>query len=879
MKRTCCTNTVRRPIRIVVLAAAVSAGALLAGCQAGGMSATARSAQPDKATADAPLGTDDQLASAGDVAGLVKAQTVIDAKIARKSASKGKKKPLHPSGLARERLRDRQDENGLIPPNALIVAKDQARHMPELAPDFDGVPADGGIWEWEWLGPGNVGGRIRTIVIHPTSTSTMWIGSVAGGIWKTTNGGSAWSPVNDFLASLSVTTMVIDPADPNIMYAGTGEGFNNADALPGAGVFKSTDGGVTWSQLAATVPTNADPTTDPWGFVNRLTISPDDGEVLLAATNSGIWRTDDGGTTWTQVTLNRTLDVDFHPTDGTRAIAGRDNGRIMRSTDAGVTWVQAALSGGPTPAGRVEVAYAPSNPTTIYASMDVNNGTIWRSTNGGPNFNFVSDTNDNYLGAQGWYDNALWVAPDNANLIVVGGIDLWRSTDGGVSLTRISDWRDYHTGSSAHADHHVIVAHPSYGPGFRRVFFGNDGGIQRATDVTTVAENSGWTNLANNLGITQFYGGASDPEGKIIIGGAQDNDTLRYRPQDGAQGWYQAETGDGGYVAVNYDDANILYAEFVLLAMEKSTDGGQSYFDVVNGLGDAGTNNARFIAPFSMDPDDPNVLIAGGASIWRTTNAAGVWSSIRGTLPGTPLCSAIDIAETNSSHIWVGYDNGRVSRSTNGGTNWSNLDDNGANPLPNRIVTDIAVNPVNSSEAFVTLGGYNNNSVWFTSDGGQNWQQRTGTAPTSLPSVQVNTVRYHPANPQWIYIGTDIGVFVSEDKGLTWNLTPRFGIGHDGPVNTEVSELFWQGDEHLVAATHGRGMYRVRALPIIFVDWSNNGTQDGSLALPYDTVQEALDAAGNGTAVSIEAGDYNEGHTIFHKRGTFTASGGVVQIH
>ena len=888
-------------------------------------------------------------------ASLTRSPDVNEAKIARKSRSAGKSKPKNPSGLQLERYRNRLDANGQLPANALMKAKQVADRLPELVVQGNGL-RDAGIWNWEWLGPGNIGGRIRAIAIDPSQPARMWIGGVAGGIWRTTNGGASWSPANDFLASLSVTSLVLDPSDPDVLYAGTGEGFGNIDALPGAGVFNSKDGGATWSQLRATIPQNADPTNDDWGFVNRLAMSPDSGLDLLAATNSGIWRTSDGGESWRQETMTRTLDVDFHPTDGQRAVASGDNGTIQYSNDGGASWSRALLTGTPgsttvriafapdantaddtlevnstaglaagdsirvgsgggqetrdvvavvdadtltvkdlgfahgvgdavnsQPGGRVELAYAASNPSIVYASMDVGGGTIWRSTNGGANFSLISNTNDNYLGGQGWYDNTIWVAPDDSNFVVVGGIDLWRSTDGGANLTKISDWTGYHTGTSAHADHHIIVTHPGYdGNGNRTVFVGNDGGIQRADDIARVGQNSGWVNLANNLGITQFYGGAAAPDGSVIVGGAQDNDKLRYKAGDGTGGWYQAMTGDGGYAAVDFDSPSTIYGEFVRLTIYKSVNSGNSYTTATTGLGDAGTTNARFIAPFCMDPSDPAVLVGGGASIWRTTDSAAQWGSIRGPIAGMspPLCSAIDVAKTSSTRIWVGYENGRVSRTTNAVSSWTDVDNNGSNPLPNTTVTDIAINPTNASEVIVTFGGYTGNGVWFTSDSGANWMPRNGTAPHELPPVQVNTVRYHPANPNWVYIGTDIGVFASEDKGLTWSRTPRYaGVGHEGPVNTEVSELFWQGDEHLIAATHGRGMYRVRTLPVVYVDLANAGFEDGSQEDPYDTVQEALNASGHGTAIRIEAGEYDEGSTTFFKRGVISATNGSVVIH
>jgi hypothetical protein len=176
------------------------------------------------------------------------------------------------------------------------------------------------------------------------------------------------------------------------------------------------------------------------------------------------------------------------------------------------------------------------------------------------------------------------------------------------------------------------------------------------------------------------------------------------------------------------------------------------------------------------------------------------------------------------------------------------------------------------------LGGYETDSVWRTFDNGANWERRTGTGDHTLPEIQVNTVRYHPANTNWVYIGTDLGIFASEDSGLTWSRTPRRG-DHEGPVNTEVFELIWQG-EYLIAATHGRGMYRCRPLDNVYVDWTAGGSEEnGSQAHPYDTVSEGVNALGNGSDLHIAAGDYDEAGVIrIETRTRVTSYGGVVTI-
>ena len=437
-----------------------------------------------------------------------------------------------------------------------------------LAPPSAGVQQD----NWTALGPNNIGGRTRAILIDPGKPDTMWAGSAGGGIWRTDNAGTSWLPVDDLMANLAVCCIAMDPTNSNTIYAGTGEGFSNLDAIRGAGVFRTTDG-VHWSQIAATA-----------GFtdVNRLAVSAD-GTVVLAASRGGLFRSaDTAHATWQPVLNAAIADVRFHPSDAKQAIAGSlSNGQAYYSTDGGQTWQSArhAQAWG----GRVELTYALKNPSIVYASVDMNSGTIWRSQDGGKNYKAMKtrqagNQSTNYLGDQGWYANAIWASdPGSENIVLVGGLDLWRSTDGGDTLNQISLW---YSDGSAHADQHAIVAHPRLGTaGNKTVFFGNDGGIYRANDYTSVggdaSHTSGWTTLDNSYGVTQFYGGGGNATSGVIVGGAQDNGTLHYRPASG-QRWTTMFGGDGGWCAADANDPNYFYGEYVYLNICRSTDGGET---------------------------------------------------------------------------------------------------------------------------------------------------------------------------------------------------------------------------------------------------------------------------------------------------------------
>jgi photosystem II stability/assembly factor-like uncharacterized protein len=697
---------------------------------------------------------------------------------------------------------------------------------PPLQPGAGLQPTGAG---WTSLGPGMIGGRTRSIVIDPGNPDRIWIGSVGGGVWLTTNAGSNWFPVDDRLANLAVCCLAMDPANPQIIYAGTGEGFPNVDAIRGVGIFRTTDG-TSWAQLSAT--NNPD-----FHWVNRIAVSAD-GATVLAATRSGIYRSASADRlVWARVLAADVADVKFHPTDTQLAVAGgtRD-GAAHFSRDGGQTW-QTAQHVSPW-SGRVELTYAAHDPATVYASVQMTTGQIWRSTDGGRNYskrnaNNANGVPANFLGQQGWYDNVIWAGDPRPNLLIVGGINLWRSTDGGDTLRPISDWRQ---SASAHADHHAIVSHPGYnGTSNRMVFFGNDGGIYRADDVTSVGSDAnrtqGWTNLVNGYAVTQFYSGAGNPATGTIIGGAQDNGTLSLTPAAGANQWREILGGDGGYCAADPNDPQVFYEEYVRLDLHRNANGATSagswWENYISGrffnaalnewdwkprphvIPDAMNQDALFIAPFVLDPNDSNRLLAGGLSLWRTNDArtpntdshGPTWESIKA--PAGGFISAIAVAAGDPDLIWVGHDRGLVFKTDNGtdpAPVWQLMSNvAGLAPLtPARFCTRILIDPMQHTRVYVTFGGYTSGNVWRSEDAGKTWANISG----SLPEAPIRVLALHPRRPEFVYLGTEVGLFTSEDFGAAWSPT------NEGPTNCPVYDLFWMG-ENLICVTHGRGMFSI----------------------------------------------------------------------
>lgn len=715
------------------------------------------------------------------------------------------------------RWQQRADADGKIPAGALYREAVALQQRLATQPQTSAGPTN-----WTVLGPGNIGGRIRSILIHPTVPSTMWVGSVSGGVWKSTNAGASWTMLPDLPAVIAVTCMVLDPTNPNTIYAGTGEeaffdnveGSSNSAVNVGAGVFKSTDGGNSWTQLPATA-------VPAWDSVTRLAIDRNNPSILVAATKSGLWRTIDGGATWSQRTTTKAFDVKIDPNDSSKYVAGRSDGRAWYSTDGGVSWSTTAMFD--PNATRIELTYARGTPNMIYAGVNARGSfQVWRSVDGGQTYSRQSGSS--IVSVLSNYTGSVWVDPTNSNIVIAGGLDLYRSTNGGVNFTKISAWASYP--SSAHADHHIILEHPQFdGSTNRTVYFGNDGGIQRATNVHTVSNTSGWTNLNNNLTITQLYGCCINPTSGVVLGGAQDNGTSRGTPTSGVSGWTQPGGGDGSFCAADPTNPNIFYMQYQYIGLSRSTNGGASSGSLIRtGISEADPN---FMAYILLDPNDSNRLYVCGAALWRTNNASSgtpVWTSVKPALScpsapppppahfsDNPPCniSTVAVARGNANIVWVGHNNGNVYRTTNalaGSPTWTRVDTN-PTALPDRWVSRIAIDHFDPNRVTVSFLGFAPDNVWRTNDAGASWSARWGTGANTLPPVPVSCIVQHRVVRNAYYAATDLGLYYTEDDGVAW--TPAVG----GPSIVPIDEIIWKNDKTLVVGTHGRSIWSCDVTP------------------------------------------------------------------
>jgi photosystem II stability/assembly factor-like uncharacterized protein len=650
-----------------------------------------------------------------------------------------------------------------------------------------------GVGGWTSLGPSPTSeghsGRITTIAVHPNDRTTIYIGAAQGGVWKTTDGGTSWTPLTDGQCSLAMGDIAIDPTNPNIVYAGTGEENFSGDSYYGCGVLRSADGGSSWTRLGASV-FNGD--TISKILIDPATAGTTTNTTLLVTSENGVYRSTDSGSSWTHVMVGTATDGVRNPSNSEIIYVGfLPEGPIYRgiykSTNGGQSWSK--LSNGlPTDnVGRISLAIAPSSPSVLYASIaNISTGEllgIWKTVNAGASWSGLP-ASDASCGQQCWYDMVMAVDPGDSNTVHFGGFSLYLSTDGG------STFQDE---GPDHPDQHAIA--------FQRgnilipaaILVGNDGGIYRKP------VGGSWQAINNNLTITQFYPGlALHPTNpSIALGGSQDNGVLYY---SGSTIWKETLGGDGGFSAIDYNTPTIAYTEAEWIP--GSFIGGPYYTDnLTNGIWSKfdydikADDYASFIPPLVMSPSDPQRLYFGTNRVYKTIG--GVWRAVSDDLTnGGGYITTIAEAKSDPQVVYAGTSDGRVQISPDGGGTWVLV----SNGLPDRHITHIAVNPTFPSNAFITVSGFDTGHVFKTVSRGVEWQDISG----NLPNIPVNAIVLDPGAPSRnLMIGSDLGVFQTTDGGYTW--TPiNFGL-----PNVAVFDLVYnQNDGVLMAATHGRGVWQ-----------------------------------------------------------------------
>ena len=699
-----------------------------------------------------------------------------------------------------------------------------------------------------------VSGRVISIAVHPTNPDVVYVGTAQGGLYRTTDGGISWIPLLDNALSLAIGAVVICPSQPETIYVGTGEHNLSIDSYFGAGLYRIDNA----SSASPTISAAIGSAQFNGRSISKIIVHPTNPAIIFVAStsgvggilvstpsslpNRGVFRSTDATSatpTFIQIGVlaspNNNLnirDIAIDPNDPNILIANlvvNTAGGIMRSTNALAatpTWTQVFPFTSGTSTNNLTAEFAAIHPAgdanaTFYAAVGNNTtgtgtGRILKSTDGGATFTQINSST--FCNPQCFYNIAIAVDPTNVNNVYIGGtgsVTFSRSVNGGTNFTASQ--------ANLHTDSHVIAVAPSIPT---TIYFGSDGGIYKSI-------NSGvtWTSLNNTtFRATQFMGLAVHPtDANFTIGGTQDNGT-EYRRPDGT--WTRADFGDGGYAVIDQSAVNTTNVNMYHTYFNGSTLTGYAYVGttanaaegewafrgcqsaVTNGITCTGVIN--FYAPLERGPGSPNSIYYGADRLYRSANLGVNHSTVSQTF--TSPISAIGISTLNDNVRIIGRNDGGIFGTTSGAATLVDLDP--TNTVPNNGIARVVIDPTNVNKAYVSISAFNVVNVWKTSNLNATpptWTSVVGTGGTALPLVPVNAFLVDPSNATILYAGTDIGMYVSTDAGVSWN---PYGTGLP---RVAVFGIAKAPNGVIRIATHGRGMWE-NAGVILPVKWiSVNG--------------------------------------------------------
>ena len=729
-------------------------------------------------------------------------------------------------------------ETGEVPKFRLIAANEyRDRLVAEQLNSSSERSALSGI-DWEERGPDNVAGRTRAILIDTTdgTYNTVFAGSVSGGLWKTTNFLSSpptWTAVDNFLDNMAVTAIALDPTNTSHIYIGTGEGWYNTDATQGYGIFRSTDGGSTFSQFIG---------TDNPNFRNVQDLQFDTSGNLYAATRGGssyggVFKFTAGGSSWRQVlgstvgagATNRATDLELGADGSMYASLGIfSTGSVWKSDISnGVSTGNAGFWTDitpPTAGQRMEIAVSP-DPTTadyiyvlIHTTAADNCGAIYQSTDGGTNWTsrtvptiIDQGSNSNFTRGQAWYDLTAVVDPNDENTVYIGGIDALRTTDGGATWEQMTTWSlfaatGFTSSQNIHADHHSIL----YLPGSSsQMLIGTDGGIYYTANANvTAGSKPTFVSKNTDYNVTQFYACAIHPTSgtDYFLAGAQDNGSQQFSAS-GVNSTVEVSGGDGAFCHIDQDNASVQITSYVFNNYYISTNSfsSSSSYSIGSGAG-------KFINP--TDYDDTENILYGSYNAGSYSYITGVGSSPTtgsraiGTF-GSSEPSAVTVSPNTSNRVFFGLDNGDVVRVDNAhdGTAAGTLifDASAQTGITSLYVSSVAVEDGDDNHLLVTFSNFGVNSIYETTDGGSNWTSVEG----NLPDMPVRWAMFSPESEDQVLIATDLGVWSTENLNGT---STEWGPSNSTLGNVRVDMLQHRtSDNTIIAATHGRGLFSTDA--------------------------------------------------------------------
>ena len=714
---------------------------------------------------------------------------------------------------------------------------------------------------WQFLGPLNISGRCTDIeVVQPKGEHyEIWVASASGGIWKSTDSGATWESTFDQQVTTDIGDLAIDPKNSKVVWAGTGEANIFRSSMAGCGIYKTTDGGKSWKNMGL----------ENTNTIARVVIHPEKTDVVYVAASGhewtpnperGVYKTSDGGKTWNNILfvndLTGAIDLVMDPRDPNtlyactwqrirkkwndpRTLPGYNGSGVWKTTDGGATWKQ-INQGLPAPEhlGRIGIDIARSNPDILYLLVDnyeiareakpgdldsygrqkagvIKGATVYKTTNQGATWSQVSGQSaqmkkfmEGHSGTYGWVFGQIRVDPVNENKVYTLGLFLNTSTDGG---------KTYEAERSIHMDHHALWVDPE-NPDY--MLSGNDGGIYVSYDC-----GKSWKHFVE-IPVIQFYNVGFSLENPFhIYGSIQDHfsfrgkvDLSRGRDKIPAVEWESAPGGEGCNHVVDPRNPNILYSAgfYGSLTRSEYRDGKWTSAGILPKPGPGEPPlRGQWVAPFILSPHNPDVVYHGMQYLFRSPDQGKSWTRISPDLTHNNPANMGDISyqtlfalsesPLTEGLIYTGSDDGKVHVTRDGGTTWKDISKGLA---ADRWISRIVASKYNPSTVYLTQNGKRDDDfqvyVWKSDDYGTTWTDIS----KNIPLGPVNVIREDPTDPDILYTGTDIGVYVSKDQGVTWQVAGNL-------PSTYVQDLAIHPLTNLmIIATHGRGMWALDLNPI-----------------------------------------------------------------
>lgn len=665
-------------------------------------------------------------------------------------------------------------------------------------------------FEWEFVGPTNIGGRITDLEMPVGQSDIIYVGAATGGILKTVDQGQNWVQLFHDIPTISIGDIAIDPQNPDIIYAGTGEANSSSFSFLGSGIYKSIDAGQTWAFSGL----------ENSAYIGRMIVDHSNSNRIFAAASGllfspsndrGIYRSNDAGENWEQVLFvsdtTAAIDLVQHPenpdvlyagfwerTRGltTRRSFGKTTG-IYRTSDGGDTWME-LTNGLPNPLfekGRIGISISQSNPDVLYVMYDMPSQETWvyKTEDGGDSWNRLNDSYLDGMGSSfGWYFGQIRVHPEDESIVFALGQTMYRTNNSGSSWVNVDN-------SGVHVDHHAMCFDLESG----RTYLGNDGGLYWSTNL-----GASW-NKINNLPITQFYAyDVSESNQDFQVGGTQDNNSIRTIGGN-TNIWEPVLGGDGMYNRINQQNNDIAWAEYQYGNLFRSYNAQDNWPDYDYVSWQMESDRKNWSAPLELTPGQNQIAYFGTHRVWKTVNNGDSWTAVSGDLTqgGTNYfhsLSCLAISKLNTDYVLAGSADGKVHFSNNAGLSWEDISEG----LPVRWITDVYFDPQDENRIYTTVSGFRWDEamphIYKSDDLGLSWESISG----NLPELPINQMEINPIENNEIIVGTDAGIFMTIDGGENWE-----SITGNMPMVPIVAFKLIPQTKDLYAATYGLSTWKI----------------------------------------------------------------------